>query len=162
MANLLQSSVIGRLTKDPFEPDNSKKGDPYTLLSLAVNHGSGDDETTTWVDVAVYGKQAETIVKPLAKGDEIFVQGRSELRTFETKDGEATVLKVFASTVQFLKVKAWEKGGSGQTPRDNDGGDTRTPRGNSGRSGGNGGSNGRGNGSYGRGNGTRSGSGRGF
>jgi single-strand DNA-binding protein len=110
----------------------------------------------------VYGKQAETVLKTLTKGDEIFVQGRSELRTFETKDGDATVLKVYASTVQFLKVKAWEKNGSGQAPREGDG-DTRTPRGNGARSGGNGGGNGRGNGSYGgRGNGSRSGSGRGF
>lgn len=160
MANLLQSLVIGRLTKDPFEPENNKKNDPYALLSLAVNHGSGDDETTTFVDVAVYGKQAETVLKTLGKGDEIFVQGRSELRTFETKDGDATVLKVYASTVQFLKVKAWEKNGSGQSSRDNNGGDDRSPRGNGGRAGGNG----RGNGSYGRGNGNgaRAGSGRGF
>ena len=162
MANLLQATVVGRLTKEPYKPD-STKGDPYALLSLAVNHGSGDDETTTFVDVAVYGKQAETVLNTLDKGDEILVVGRAELRTFDTKEGQATVLKVFASTVQFLKVKAWEKNGSGQASRDNDGGD-RTPRnggGNGGR--GNGGYGNRGNGSYGnRGNGSRSGSGRGF
>lgn len=137
MANLLQATAIGRLTKDPFEPQNAKKNDPYALLSIAVNHGSGEEETTTFIDVAVFGKQAETILNTLVKGDEVLVIGRAELRSFEDKSGgEKTVLKISASTVQFLKVRAWEKGEGARATRNDDEPDDRGSRNGNGRGGG--------------------------
>ncbi len=148
MANLLKGQAIGRLTKPPYFDD--KNNDPYAALSIAVNKKSGDNEDTYFVDVAVYGKQAESVNDNLTTGDEIYVDGDLILREFDTKDnGSDKVMKIFARTVQFLKVAKWESGnGNGNSNgrgngRSNDRDDA--PRGRT-NGNGNGNGNGRGNG----------------
>ena len=113
MANLLRGSVIGRLTRDPYSGEDREAG-TYTLLSLAVNRKVGDDEQTEYVDISVRGKQAESCADQLSKGDEIYVEGNLALREFERADKSVDkVIKINASTVQFLKVQKWDQGGGG-------------------------------------------------
>jgi single-strand DNA-binding protein len=112
MANLLKAQAIGRLTRDPKPGDDKESGGIYCLLSIAVNRKSGNDEETTYVDVSVRGKQAETCAEQLSQGDEIYVDGNLALREFEKKDRTwDKVLKINASTVQFINVKKWSDGG---------------------------------------------------
>jgi single-stranded DNA-binding protein len=73
MANLLKLQAIGRLTRDPKDGDDKENGGVYCLLSIAVNRKSGNEEETTYVDVSVRGKQAETCAKELSSGDEVYV-----------------------------------------------------------------------------------------
>lgn len=113
MANLLRGSVIGRLTRDPHSGNDRESG-TYTLLSLAVNRKIGDVEETEYVDISVRGKQAESCAEQLSKGDEIYVDGNLALRQFERNDKSIDkVLKLNASTVQFLKVQKWDQVGGG-------------------------------------------------
>ncbi len=108
MANLLRGAVIGRLTRDPHSGNDRENG-TYTLLSLAVNRKVGDNEETEYVDISVRGKQAESCAEQLSKGDEIYVEGNLALREFERNDKTLDkVIKVNASTVQFLKVQKWD------------------------------------------------------
>jgi single-strand DNA-binding protein len=114
MANLLKAQAIGRLTRDPKPGDDKENGGVYCLLSIAVNRKSGNDEETTYVDVSVRGKQAETCAEQLSQGDEIYVDGNLALREFEKKDRTwDKVLKINASSVQFINVKKWSEGGGG-------------------------------------------------
>jgi single-strand DNA-binding protein len=150
MANLLKAQAIGRLTRDPHSGDDKETG-VYCLLSIAVNRKSGNDEETTFIDVSVRGKQAESCADQLSSGDEIYVDGTASLREFEKKDRTLDkVLRINASTVQFLSVKKWSEGG-GNNSRNND----EAPRGRGGNGGGGrGGYNGRsGNGGGGNGGG---------
>ena len=60
-------------------------------------------ETVTYVDVEVWGRQAETCKQYLTKGRPVFVEGQLRLDQWETPQGEKkSQLKVRADRVQFL------------------------------------------------------------
>lgn len=119
MANLLRGAVIGRLTRDPHSGNDRESG-TYTLLSLAVNRKVGEAEETEYVDISVRGKQAESCAEQLSKGDEIYVDGNLSLREFERNDKSVDkLIKLNASTVQFLKVQKWDQDGGGSRGGDN-------------------------------------------
>jgi single-strand DNA-binding protein len=107
MANLNKVFLIGRLTRDPelrFIPS----GTPVCDMSLAVNRVTrGPDgaqrEETAFIDVTIWGRQAETSAQYLKKGREAFVEGRLTLDRWETSDGQKrSKIKVTAERVQFL------------------------------------------------------------
>ena len=60
-------------------------------------------EQTCFVDVVVWGRQAETASEYLHKGSPVFVEGRLQLDQWETQQGEKrSKLRVRADRVQFL------------------------------------------------------------
>ncbi|RME83098.1 MAG: single-stranded DNA-binding protein [Planctomycetota bacterium] len=106
MANLNKVLLIGRLTRDP-ELRYTNSGTAVADLGLAVNRyytspdGTKKDETC-FLDITVWGKQAENCHKYLAKGRQVFVEGRLKMDTWE-KDGQRrSKIGVVADTVQFL------------------------------------------------------------
>ncbi|MEM7387658.1 MAG: single-stranded DNA-binding protein, partial [Verrucomicrobiota bacterium] len=82
MASVNKVILIGNLTRDP-ELRYTPKEMAVTELGLAVNrkYRVGDDmrEETTFVDITVWGKQAETICKWMKKGRPIYIEGRLQL-----------------------------------------------------------------------------------
>jgi single-strand DNA-binding protein len=77
-------------------------------LRLAVNRRyqtqSGEKrEDTCFLNVVVWGKQAESCSEYLDKGSPIMVEGRLQTRDWETKDGQKrNVVEVVAERVQFM------------------------------------------------------------
>ena len=60
-------------------------------------------ERTCFVDVVVWGRQAETAAEYLHKGSPVFVEGRLQLDQWENQEGEKrSKLRVRADRVQFL------------------------------------------------------------
>ncbi|MCD4812100.1 single-stranded DNA-binding protein [bacterium] len=116
MANYNRSLLMGNLTRDP-ELRYIPSGSAVANLRLAVNrtykNQSGElKEEVTYVNVVVWGKQAENCAEYLAKGSSVFVEGRLQSRQWETDDGQKrSVLEVVADRVQFLDRK--KTGGSG-------------------------------------------------
>ena len=83
--------LIGRLGKDP-ELKYTPGGQAVANFSLATNRTwKGSDgqrkESTTWHNIVVWGKQAETIKEYLSKGREIYIEGRIDNRSYDDKDG---------------------------------------------------------------------------
>ena len=83
--------ILGNVGKDP-EFATTKSGTSVCKLSIATsNKWTGKDGTkhdeTTWHNVVVWGKQAEVVHQYFHKGDQIFVEGRIENRSYE-KDGQ--------------------------------------------------------------------------
>lgn len=107
MANFNRVFLMGNLTRDP-ELRYTPSGTAVTNLRLAVNRRyktqSGEiKEETAFITVVAWGKQAETCTQFLSKGRPIFVEGRLQMRSWETQDGQKrNVLEVRASRVQFL------------------------------------------------------------
>lgn len=106
MANFNKVILVGNLTKDPevrYTPSGTAVGD----LSMAINRrfrgSDGEDrEETCFVDVTVWGRQAETSGEYLRKGRPVLVEGRLKLDRWE-KDGQKhSRLGVVAERVQFL------------------------------------------------------------
>ncbi len=107
MANLNHVFLMGNLTRDP-ELRYTPSGTAVTNLRIAVNRRyktqNGElKEEVAFITVVAWGKQAETCTQFLSKGRPIFVEGRLQMRSWETPDGQKrNVLEVRASRVQFL------------------------------------------------------------
>ncbi|TFE70410.1 single-stranded DNA-binding protein [Methylacidiphilum sp. Yel] len=107
MADLNKVFLIGNLTRDP-ECRYTPKGTPVGDISLAINSsyraqdGQVKDEVC-FVEVVIWGRQAETCKEYLQKGSLVFVEGRLQMEQWETKEGEKrTRMRVRADRIQFL------------------------------------------------------------
>jgi len=107
MASLNCVCLLGHLTRDP-DVRYSSSGTPITTLRLAMNNrikrgdGSWQDDPC-FVDVVVFGPQAEACGKYLNKGNPVLLEGRLQYRTWQDQQGqEYSKHEVIASRVQFL------------------------------------------------------------
>jgi single-strand DNA-binding protein len=122
MPDLNRVMLMGNLTRDP-EIRYTPQGTPIGELSLAVNESyKAQDgtvkESVLYVDIEVWGRQAETCKQYLQKGRPVFVEGRLRLDQWETPQGEKkNKLRVRADRVQFLGSGSGGGGGGGRGPQ---------------------------------------------
>ena len=100
--------LIGRLTADPtlrYTPT----GKAVANFTLAVDRGRKDaqgNKETDFIDIIVWEKQAENVSKYVAKGSQVAVEGRLQIRSYEDQKGnKRKAAEVVASSVQFLDSK---------------------------------------------------------
>jgi single-strand DNA-binding protein len=99
--------LVGHLTRDP-EVRYSPTGTPVATLGLAVNtRVKGQDgqwrEDPCFIDVVVFGNQAEVCGEYLAKGAPALIEGRLQYRTWQDQEGHKWGKhEVIAARVQFL------------------------------------------------------------
>lgn len=116
--------LIGRLTRDPelrFTPN----GRAVCQFTLAVDRPFTSQDGTReadFINIVVWGKQAETSAQYLAKGRMTAVEGRLQIRSYEGNDGNRRyVTEVVADRVSFLpsgnrdggQASAYGQGGFG-------------------------------------------------
>ncbi len=106
MANYNKIILVGNLTRDP-EIRYTAGGTAVATLGLAVNRryrqGEETKDEVLFVDVVVFGKQAENVSEYLQKGRPVLVDGRLSYRKWETADGQSrSKHEVVANTIQFL------------------------------------------------------------
>jgi single-strand DNA-binding protein len=99
-------NLIGRLTADP-DVRNAKNDTTVGSLRLAVQRPrkDGEDQGADYVDVTVFGRQAETCKQYLAKGRKIGVQGRLHHSEWDGENGRRQKLEVIADNVEFLDAR---------------------------------------------------------
>lgn len=118
MANLNKVMLIGNLTRDP-EVRYTPKGTAVADIGLAINRYFQNDngerqEETTFVDVTLWGKQAELAQQYLGKGRPVYIEGRLQLDTWQDKDGQKrNKLKIVCENMQFLGSRDGGGGGGG-------------------------------------------------
>ena len=98
--------LMGNLTKDP-EIRYTPSGTPVANFRLAVNNrykqGEEFKEEVCFIDIVVFGKQAENCGQYLSKGQGVIVDGRLQERRWETEDGiKRSKHEVVAQTVRFM------------------------------------------------------------
>jgi len=107
MADLNRVFLMGRLTRDP-EVRYTPSGTAVADLGVAVTERYKDrdgnwQEKPVFVDVVVWGRQAETSAEYLFKGSPLFIEGRLQLDQWENQSGEKrSKLRVRADQVSFL------------------------------------------------------------
>jgi single-strand DNA-binding protein len=108
MANLNKVLLIGNLTRDP-EVRYTPKGTAVADIGIAINRVWSNDqgqrqEETTFVDVTLWGRQAELAQQYLSKGRGVFIEGRLQMDTWDDKQTgqKRSKLKVVAESLQFL------------------------------------------------------------
>jgi single-strand DNA-binding protein len=116
MANLNKVMLIGNLTRDP-ELRYTPKGTAVADIGLAINRiwtneQNQRQEETTFVDVTLWGRQAELAQQYLTKGRGAYIEGRLQMDTWDDKQTgqKRSKLKVVGENLQFLPDG---KGGGG-------------------------------------------------
>ena len=123
MASFNRVMLMGNLTRNP-ELKYTPSGTAVTDLGLAVNESfknkAGETvEQTCFVDVVVWGRQAETASEYLTKGSPAFIEGRLQFDQWENQEGEKrSKLRVRAERVQFLSSGASNENNSSEFQAD--------------------------------------------
>lgn len=65
----------------------SANGKAIAKFALAVNYGYGEKKTTEFVNIVLFGEQAERVSQYITKGKSIYVQGRLQTRTWDDDQG---------------------------------------------------------------------------
>ncbi len=111
--------LIGNLGRDP-EVRNTPSGQAVATFSLATNRRWRDrdgnrQEQTEWHNIVCWGRQAEIAGQYLAKGRQIFVEGRLQTRSWEDKQsGEKKYrTEIVCDNFQMLGSRSDTGGGYG-------------------------------------------------
>jgi single-strand DNA-binding protein len=125
MANFNKVILAGNLTRDP-ELRYTPKGTAVARITLAVNRTwkseSGESkEEVSFVDVDIWGRQAEVISQYMKKGRPLLVEGRLKQDTWEDKNTKQkqSKLKVVLESFSFIDSNRGDSGGGGasEAPR---------------------------------------------
>ena len=108
MANVNKVMLLGNITRD-LEVRYTPKGTAVCDLGMAVNRiRTGDNgeriEEVTYVDVTLWGRQAELAGQYLSKGRSVFIEGRLQLDQWDDKTTgqKRSRLRVVGENMQFI------------------------------------------------------------
>lgn len=124
---LNKAMVIGYLGQDPLLRHLPTSGQPVAGFSVATDESfTGKDgnrqDRVEWHNIVVFGKLAETCTKYLAKGRQVYVEGRLRTREFESRNGggKRQRTEIVAQRVQFLGPRPEAPGGEAEEPAANE------------------------------------------
>ena len=115
MANFNKVILVGNLTRD-IEVRYTQGGLAVAKMGMAINRrykqGEEAKETTCFVDLTAFGRQAEVLKEYVGKGSPLFVEGRLEYSTWEAKEGggKRSKLEVIVENFQFLGGRSAGRG----------------------------------------------------
>jgi len=115
--------LIGRLTRDP-ELRYTQSGLAVTRFTLAVDRpfkGQDGRKEADFIDCVVWRAQAETVANYLDKGRQAAVEGRLQIRPYETQDGQKRkATEVICDRVEFLGSRSEGHSSTGDEPDDDE------------------------------------------
>ena len=114
--------LMGNLTRDP-EVRYTPNGIAVASFAIAVNrkYKQGDEtkEEVSYIDIVVFGKQAESCGQYIGKGDSVLIDGRLQQRRWDDKDTgqKRNKIEVVAQSVNFMpkRSSAGQAGGHAQS-----------------------------------------------
>lgn len=120
MASFNKVILLGNLTRDP-QVRYTPSGAAVAEIGLAVNRYWFDKQTnsrreeTTFVDVTLWGREAEVAGEYLAKGRPVLIEGRLQLDTWDDKTTgqKRSKLHVVGERMQMLGTRGDGGGGGG-------------------------------------------------
>ena len=109
MASFNRVILVGNITRDP-ELRYISNGTAVSDIGLAVNDrrkdasGKWGDETT-FVDITLWGRQAEVVVEYASKGTQVLIEGRLKLDSWEMEGQKRSKLKIVGEKLVLLGNK---------------------------------------------------------
>ena len=106
--------LIGRLIKDVELRYTQSSNATYARFTIAVDRGMSKEkkqeaeakgqQTADFINIVVWGKQAENCQRYLQKGRNVAIQGRLQSGSYTAQDGTRKfVTEVWAERVQFIE-----------------------------------------------------------
>lgn len=111
MAGVNKVILVGNLGQDP-EVRYSASGSPVANFSIATSESWNDkegqrQERTEWHRIVVWGKLAELCGEYLAKGRQVYIEGKLQTRSWDDRDGNKRyTTEIIANQVTFLGNRA--------------------------------------------------------
>lgn len=103
MSDLNRWVGSGRVTRDTelrYTPNGTAVADVGICSNRVWSKDGAKQEEPTFVDITLWGKQAESLAQYLTKGAFVMVEGRLQLDTWETDEGvKRSKLRVVAERV---------------------------------------------------------------
>ena len=113
--------AIGNLTKNPECRDAGQS--KVCSFSLAINEyyytNGKKNQTTTYIDVETWNKQAENCTKFLTKGKKVAIEGKLKMNSWEKNGQKYNKLFCVADRVHFLGSEESESGSTGSSGQKN-------------------------------------------
>ena len=107
--------LIGRLARDPelsYTPNTQTAVGRFTI-AVDRPRRDGEDQGADFIRITVWGRQAETCDRYLAKGRQVAVHGRIQTGSYKDRNGETVyTTDVVADRVEFLGSAGGENSGS--------------------------------------------------
>lgn len=88
MASFNKVILLGNLTKAPELRYAQSSNIPVARTSIAVNNRYRDKEDVMFIDIVIFGKQAEILSSYAEKGTQLLVEGRLSQSIWEQQDGQ--------------------------------------------------------------------------
>ena len=108
--------LLGNLTRDP-EVRYTPNGIAVASFAIAVNRkykqGEETKEEVSYIDIVVFGKQAESCGQYISKGDSVLIDGRLQQRRWETEGQKRNKIEVVAQSVNFMPKRSSTSPGGG-------------------------------------------------
>jgi single-strand DNA-binding protein len=102
--------LIGHVVRDfetKYTPGNNTAVCEFSIALNSREKVDGEwQDYASFVDVTVWGEQAEACAQHLGKGSQVGVDGKLKQERWETKEGgKRSKIKVIAQSVQFLNTR---------------------------------------------------------
>ncbi len=107
MAGVNKAILLGRLGADP-EIRYTSNGTAVANFRIATsekwtNPNGEKEERTEWHRIVAFGKLGEICGEYLAKGKQVYIEGRLQTRTWEDRDkNQRTTTEIIATVMQML------------------------------------------------------------
>ncbi|MDR3154665.1 MAG: single-stranded DNA-binding protein [Deltaproteobacteria bacterium] len=102
MAGVNKAILLGRLGKDP-ELRFTQNGTSMCVFTLATSERWGQEERTEWHRIVMYDRLAETANQYLRKGDQVYLEGKIQTRSWNDKAGaKHSMTDIVAGFMQML------------------------------------------------------------
>ncbi len=111
MAGVNKAIIIGRLGRDP-EVRYTQDGRAIANFSVATSEEWKDRDTgekkerTEWHRIVAFGRLGEICGEYLAKGRQVYIEGRLQTRSWEKDNVTRYTTEIVASNMQMLESKS--------------------------------------------------------
>jgi single-strand DNA-binding protein len=127
MAGINKVILVGNLGADPeirYTPSGTAVANFRLATSETRTNKEGQKETKTeWHRIVTFGKLAEICGEYLAKGKQVYIEGKIQTRSWDDKDGTKKYMtEIVANTMQMLGGK--DASSSAPAPSEGPGYDT--------------------------------------
>jgi len=100
--------ISGRITND-LELRTTANGKHFVAFNIAVNEGSGDNQTTHFFNVNAWEANADFLIKYMEKGRKILIEGSLKTSQYEKEGKKYTNTYILATHFDFMDSKKEEK-----------------------------------------------------
>ncbi|MDP7378713.1 MAG: single-stranded DNA-binding protein [Pirellulaceae bacterium] len=118
MASYNRVVLVGNLTRDVdlrYTPSQTAVTDIGLSVNDRVKRNNEWVDETTFVDVTLWGRQAEVANEYLSKGAPVLIEGRLKLDTWEQEGQKRSKLRVVGEKMQMLGSRSGGGSGGGQS-----------------------------------------------